>query len=213
MIIFCSNKLMLDPQVTSCGHTFCMTCVDKIINSNTKHCALCRQAVTASVVNVTLRNLILEHTQVSCTQCDIAIMLSDCDKHKCPEEIITFNLCSESMKRRAHALHSAVCTKRKLNCVKCGKHYYAMEEQLHMKSCKNAPHQCPLCKEMVTWYVLKYALILNTENRVYIDEYIVEIRQYYAILSQMHHTFCCPQTADFTEKRNISFQIEQNTGY
>ena len=84
-ILSSSGQVMVDPQITNCGHTFCKDCIAGIQRSNTNHCGICRAAVTISVTNLSLKKVIAELCKGCCIQCGNGMTLSDMGNHECPE--------------------------------------------------------------------------------------------------------------------------------
>ena len=90
--IICQEPLK-DPQVTSCDHVFCRSCITQWMRQSSRSCPTCRLSLTSlQPANRPLRRM-LDEIEVKCTKCgQQGLKREDFDNHikkMCPKGDVT----------------------------------------------------------------------------------------------------------------------------
>lgn len=134
--------LLYPPITLSCGHTFCVGCINDLKNTKFYYdvsisCPMCRQRCTKFCEPKGIKKFIERHSSVSCCYgCNWDGSTDEYDNHVkkcdlCPVRC----LCNEICFRKDYDQHIRTCNFRLVKCIHCNKTGHHKYLKAHIKRC------------------------------------------------------------------------------
>lgn len=138
-----------NPYQTSCGHRFCLECIEAIKNTSNPICPIDRMSVEGGVFQDNAAKMQIRRLKIYCPYhkkgCKWIGDLADKASHLrgCLYSTRTCTKCDEVMLASKIESHQEVCPRRSVNCSYCNETMPFNELDEHTKVCPLVPVKCP----------------------------------------------------------------------
>lgn len=141
--------VLTDPCQTSCGHRFCLECIEAVKQTSNPVCPIDRKPVEGGVFQDNAARMQIQRLRIHCPYklkgCKWTGDLSDRNSHlkMCEYSIRECDHCTLVVQVSQIDTHYEVCPRLPLTCEHCHGIYPRNELESHDAKCSKAPVHCP----------------------------------------------------------------------